>query len=308
MDIAQSSLADLKRAFGSFPTGVTVMTTLDPAGAPVGMTASSFNTVSLSPPLVLWSIRCDSHKRAAFSRNDRFAVNILAEGQTEACYVLDSPEAYCRGLACAILARGGRFVQARVEGIETGGDGIRLRTAAGTQATDRAVIAAGAWSRGIARGFGQRLNMNTERGYHVAFAPHEGLLNHAVMYPSDGFFLTPLRHQIRAAGTIELGGLDKPARAVRLRVLEQKARRMLPALGDRQDSWLGFRPSSPDSLPFIGPSRRDPRVFFACGHGHMGVTLAGITGQLIAQLIDGVAPALDLSPFAPDRATFRIRP
>lgn len=92
MDIAQTSLADLKRAFGSFPTGVTVMTTLDPAGAPVGMTASSFNTVSLSPPLVLWSIRCDSHKRAAFSRNDRFVVNILAEGQTEACYGFARPQ------------------------------------------------------------------------------------------------------------------------------------------------------------------------------------------------------------------------
>src|SRR5690606_13572028 len=128
------------------------------------------------------------------------------------------------GLARAILKRGGRFVQARCNGIQSASAGVRICTDAGTVTVDRIVIAAGAWSRGIAREFGQRLNMNTERGYHIAFPPQEGLLNHPVMYPSDGFFLTPLTHQIRAAGTVELGGLDKPAREVRLRVLEKKAR------------------------------------------------------------------------------------
>lgn len=224
----------------------------------------------------------------------------------EDCYILDNPEAYCRNLASAIEARGGRFLQSRVTTIESRTDGVELQTDTTPVRAGCAVIAAGAWSRGLARRFGQTITMNTERGYHIGFAAQPGLLEHPVMYPSDGFFLTPLTHQIRAAGTIELGGLDKPAREIRLRVLEQKARRMVPALGSAEDRWLGFRPSSPDSLPFIGHSQRDPRVLFACGHGHMGLTLGGITGKIIADLVSGRSPALDLSPFAPHRAMFRI--
>jgi len=87
----QFSVSDLKRAFGSFPTGVTVMTTRDTNGEPVGMTASSFNTVSMEPALILWSIRIDSYKRSAFANNDRFTVNILAEDQLDACYGFAKP-------------------------------------------------------------------------------------------------------------------------------------------------------------------------------------------------------------------------
>lgn len=91
-DLTPIPAAELKRAFGSFPTGVTVMTTLDADGAPVGMTASSFNTVSMDPPLILWSIRLDSQKRAAFNANDRFAVNVLSADQSGACYGFARPE------------------------------------------------------------------------------------------------------------------------------------------------------------------------------------------------------------------------
>lgn len=224
----------------------------------------------------------------------------------EDCHILDSPEAYCRNLARAIQARGGGFIQDRVTGIAATADGMELRCAATTVPAGRVVIAAGAWSRGLARRAGQPVTMNTERGYHVGFAAGPGLLSHPVMYPSDGFFLTPLAHQIRAAGTIELGGLDKPAREIRLRVLERKARRMLSALGAAEDRWLGFRPSTPDSLPFIGPAENDPRLLFACGHGHMGLTLAGITGRIVADLVGGRKPPLDISAFAPGRAMFRI--
>ncbi|MCH4543317.1 FAD-dependent oxidoreductase [Ochrobactrum sp. POC9] len=222
------------------------------------------------------------------------------------CFVVDSPEAYCRGLAQAIQKHGGRFVTAKAERIESGTDGVRIRTGGEVISADRIVISAGAWSRGLSNQLGDRLNMNTERGYHVAFEHHEPLLTHPVMYPSDGFFLTPLSHQIRAAGTVDLGGLDKPARQSRLDVLENKARRMLPALGDRQDTWMGFRPSTPDSLPFIGPSRKDPRIIYACGHGHLGLTLGGITGKFVSELMTGDKPSIDLSPFSPARSMLRL--
>lgn len=222
------------------------------------------------------------------------------------CYVLDNPEAYCRGLAEVIQRRGGRFVSAKAGRMESGSDGVRIHAGGTVIAATRVVISAGAWSRGLSRQIGDGLNMNTERGYHVAFAHNEALLTHAVMYPSDGFFLTPLSHQIRAAGTVDLGGLDKPARQSRLKVLEEKARKMLPALGKRQDTWLGFRPSTPDGLPFIGPSRKDPRIIYACGHGHLGLTLGGITGKLVSELMTGQKCCVDLTPFSPDRAMLRL--
>lgn len=222
------------------------------------------------------------------------------------CYVVDSPEAYCRGLAQTILKRGGRFVPAKAERIESGDAGLLVHSGGSVFTTDRVVVSAGAWSRGLSKKVGDGLNMNTERGYHVAFAHDEPLLTHPVMYPSDGFFLTPLSHQIRAAGTVDLGGLDKPARQSRLKVLEEKARKMVPALGERQDIWMGFRPSTPDSLPFIGPSSKDPRILYACGHGHLGLTLGGITGKLVSELMAGEQPSVDLAPFSPARAMLRL--
>jgi glycine/D-amino acid oxidase-like deaminating enzyme len=222
------------------------------------------------------------------------------------CFIIDSPEDYCRGLAENIIKRGGRFVQAKAGQIETGTDGVRVEAGAQTVVAQRLVVCAGAWSRAISKDIGDRLNMNTERGYHVGFAQQEGLINHPLMYLSDAFFLTPLSHQIRAAGTVDLGGLDKQPNASRLRVLEAKARKMVPALGERQDTWMGFRPSTPDSMPFIGPSKKDPRIIYACGHGHLGLTLGGITGKLVSEVMMGEKTTVDITPFSPSRALFRL--
>lgn len=222
------------------------------------------------------------------------------------CYIVDNPEDYCRGLAENIIKRGGRFVQARAGKIESGADGVRVQAGSETVVAQRLVVSAGAWSRAVSNTIGDRLNMNTERGYHVAFAQTEGLINHPLMYLSDAFFLTPLSHQIRAAGTVDLGGLDKKPNARRLKVLEDKARKMVPALGERQDTWMGFRPSTPDSMPFIGPSKKDPRIVYACGHGHLGLTLGGITGKLVSEIMVGETPSVDITPFSPSRALFRL--
>lgn len=222
------------------------------------------------------------------------------------CYVIDNPEEYCRGLAAAIQKGGGRFVMAKAKQIESGTDGVCIHADGQVITANHLVVSAGAWSRGLSEEVGDRLNMNTERGYHVGFVQDKPLLTHPVMYPSDGFFLTPLSHQIRAAGTVDLGGLDKPANQARINVLERKARLMLPALGEREDTWMGFRPSTPDGLPFIGPSVKDPRIFYACGHGHLGLTLGGITGKLVSELIMGEKPSVNLSPFSPGRAMLRL--
>jgi glycine/D-amino acid oxidase-like deaminating enzyme len=113
--------------------------------------------------------------------------------------------------------------------------------------------------------------------------------------------LTPLANGLRAAGTVEFAGLEAPLNRERTRFLTRGARRLLPQLDEPVSEWLGFRPSLPDSLPVIGPSPRNPRVIYAFGHGHLGITLAGVTARMTADLIDGRRPAVDPSAYRPER-------
>ena len=169
-------------------------------------------------------------------------------------------------------------------------------------AADRVVVASGAWSTRLLGRLADDIPLDTERGYHVVFPEAASLLNRPVAPVDGGFFMTPMEGGLRAAGTVEFAGLDAPPRPARVEALTAAARRLLPDLGEPAESWLGFRPTLPDSLPAIGPLPSDPRILCAFGHQHLGMTLGGITGKLIAELVDGAGPpSVDLAPFAPDR-------
>jgi D-hydroxyproline dehydrogenase len=116
-----------------------------------------------------------------------------------------------------------------------------------------------------------------------------------------GFYMTPMQGRLRVAGTVELGGLTAPSNPKRIALLERGARKLLPDLGPAQTHWLGFRPSLPDSRPVIGRSRRYSNLILAFGHGHLGMTLAGVTSRAVAGLIEGRNDLLDLSAFRSDR-------
>jgi D-amino-acid dehydrogenase len=124
---------------------------------------------------------------------------------------------------------------------------------------------------------------------------------------ADGkFFATPMDGGLRVAGTVEFAGLDAPPDWRRSRMLLRQAQDMFPALsrdiGDERISmWMGFRPSMPDSLPVIGPSLRYPNAFHAFGHGHVGLIAGAMTGRIVAALVDGAAPPIDIAPFRVDR-------
>ena len=107
---------------------------------------------------------------------------------------------------------------------------------------------------------------------------------------------------IRIAGTAEFGGLDAAPNFARARALTHHARKMLPGI-DTTDvtEWSGLRPTLPDSLPVIGPSPHLPNLFFAFGHQHVGLTGGPKTGRLIADLVAGRTPDLDIGPFRADR-------
>lgn len=219
----------------------------------------------------------------------------------EDAYSIDDPLTYARRLLARFLTDGGTLVAAGVRGIERDTEGLTLRFGDHNLRVERAVLAAGAWSARIARSFGDRVRLDTERGYHVLFPADGQLLTAPTCYPEHGFYMTPLAEGLRAAGTVELGGLGKPLRPARTAAIERVARKLLPGLGNTGRTWLGFRPSMPDSLPVIGPSPVDPRIIYAFGHGHIGLTLAGITGRLAADIIDERRPLVDLRPLRPDR-------
>jgi D-amino-acid dehydrogenase len=113
--------------------------------------------------------------------------------------------------------------------------------------------------------------------------------------------MTPLSEGLRVAGTVELGGLGQPTRPVRTDTISRVAKMLLPGLSRHDREWLGFRPSMPDSLPVIGASPRDRRIIYAFGHGHIGLTLGGLTGLIVSDLVSNRTPPIDLAPLRPDR-------
>lgn len=202
---------------------------------------------------------------------------------------------------------GGEIVRGRAFGFRL--DGKRLtaiRTDAGEIAADAAVICAGAWSKPLAAALGDRVPLETERGYHLMIRDPE-IMPRIPTADADGKFVaTPMELGLRLAGTVELAGLKAPPDWRRSRILLTQARRMLPGLAaehseDRFTTWMGHRPSLPDSLPVLGPSRAAPDVIYAFGHGHIGMTAAPMTGRIVADLVAGRPAPIDIAPFAAAR-------
>ena len=165
------------------------------------------------------------------------------------------------------------------------------------------VVAAGAWSKELARQVGDRVPLDTERGYHLNIEPGAaGELRRPVVFPEGGFVLAPMLDGIRLTSGVELAGLQAPPDFSRIRRLLPAAREALPGLSDVVTrEWLGYRPSTPDSLPVIGRSPRCRAVFYAFGHQHLGLTLGPLTGRLIAAAVAGRPPEFDLTPYRSDR-------
>ena len=230
--------------------------------------------------------------------------NVVHRGiQLDDVFHLRNPHAVVDGLARAFVQWGGRLLHAEVKSVASGLPGLLEVVCPGDRLlADRVVIAAGAWSTRLLGPLADHIPLDTERGYHVMFPDASTLLNRPVAPVDGGFFMTPMEGGLRAAGTVEFAGLDAPPRPARIEALTAAVRRLLPDAGDAGDDWLGFRPTLPDSLPAIGPLPSDPRILCAFGHQHLGMTLGGITGKLIAELVDGAAaPSVDLAPFRPDR-------
>lgn len=219
-----------------------------------------------------------------------------------AYWMVDSPLGVLQGLRRSL---GGRLVTGTVAAVEPGTEGIAVRLADGTARTfDHVVVAAGVWSREIVRGLGLKVTLETERGYNTTIPQAPLRLPMPVVFADHGFVASSLSDGLRIGGAVELAAVDAPANLARARALRQKARRYLPAIPETGGTeWMGRRPSTPDSLPVIGPHPRDPRIVFAFGHGHLGLTLSATTARLAAGLLSGTpAPAaFGPNPFGIER-------
>ena len=148
---------------------------------------------------------------------------------------------------------------------------------------------------------GDKFPLDTERGYHILFETNEKLINRPVAWSESGFYLIQIHDGIRAAGTVEIAGINKSPNSKRIAMMERQSRKVLPQLGNVKSTWMGRRPTLPDSLPIIGKSQKNNNVIYAFGHQHIGWTLAGVTGKAINEIISGSQPNFDISAFSPKR-------
>ena len=194
-------------------------------------------------------------------------------------------------------AGGGEITITRAERLVAGG----VETSDGF-IPGRVVLAAGAHSHHLARTAGVKIPLETERGYNTTLPAGAFDLKRQITFGGHGFVISKVGDGLRVGGAVELGGLDLPPNFARADAMLKKAKRFLPGLDTSGGTqWMGFRPSLPDSLPAIGALPNRPDVFCAFGHGHLGLTQSAGTAAIIANLLTGQDPSIDLTPFSPAR-------
>nr|WP_294554501.1 FAD-binding oxidoreductase [uncultured Rhodopila sp.] len=240
-------------------------------------------------------------REPALDRRYTFGILVEENGQCR------DPGAYVAALARYAAELGGTIVQTGATGFRIEAARLRaVKTRDGDIACDKAVIAAGAWSKALARKAGDYVPLETERGYHVVIE-NPGIEPRYPVVPSDGKMacvMTPAG--LRLAGQVELAGLDAAPNWQRAGVLLKFARKVFPGLPADTPLravkvWMGHRPSTPDGLPCLGLASGCADVVHAFGHGHVGLTAAVTTGTVVADLVAGRPAAFDLTPYAAAR-------
>ena len=209
-----------------------------------------------------------------------------------------------RRLAALFERRGGTVMQAPAERVLIENGRARgVVTAAGDLVrADVVLLSAGAWSQRFAGALGVRVRVAAERGYHVMVQGSNAAVRQPLLLAERRVAVTPMRNGLRLTAMAEFADPDAAPDHDRAWRTIAGAEDMLPGATARVTSrWVGARPSTPDGRPIIGRAPRAGNVLLAYGHGHLGMTLAAVTGELVSDLAAGRAPRLDLAPFAPDR-------
>jgi D-amino-acid dehydrogenase len=206
-------------------------------------------------------------------------------------------------LAVGVRALDGTIIEeVEVLRIDRSGPRIRLATTRGAITCERVVLAAGVGSRRFAEDVGTSLPITPAKGYHVEFADAVGDAQRPIYFSDAHCVATPLAGRLRIAGTLEIGTDPDSIDTRRVDAIREAGQRHLVGVPDEPSHiWMGQRPLSADSMPLVGPLPGDPRVIIASGHGTLGITLAPVTGELVADHITGdldvADPLLDPSRF-----------
>ncbi|TRD15549.1 NAD(P)/FAD-dependent oxidoreductase [Palleronia caenipelagi] len=212
------------------------------------------------------------------------------------------PALWTERLARAFVATGGEIEVAEVRAVTPSEDRVEVETSTGTVRADQIVVAAGAWSHQIARMLGDRIPLETERGYNTTFPAASFDLRTHLTFSSHGFVVSRIGDGLRVGGAVEFGGLELPPNYKRAEMLVRKTAKFLPGFDPKGgQQWMGFRPSLPDSLPVIARAPKSDRVIYAFGHGHLGLTQSAGTAEIVAALAAQRTPSIPLAPFNPRR-------
>ena len=212
------------------------------------------------------------------------------------------PAHWAKHIAQHFIERGGVIEMDEVKSLSQKDDQVSLATRNGEYHAKQVVVAAGAWSHQLAKTLGDKIPLETERGYNTTLPASAFDLKTHLTFGGHGFVVSKIAGGVRVGGAVELGGLDLAPNYKRSEILLQKASKFLPDLnieGGRQ--WMGFRPSMPDSLPVISSAPNASNVIYAFGHGHLGLTQSAGTAELVTALITGSETAMPLQAFSASR-------
>ncbi|CAM3720757.1 NAD(P)/FAD-dependent oxidoreductase (plasmid) [Agrobacterium radiobacter] len=215
-----------------------------------------------------------------------------------------NPKKLVQELALEFKRNGGAILKANVKdfGFQDGRMSQVFLDNGQTVETKGVVLAAGAWSGTISRKLGYKVPLDTERGYNTTI-PSPGIsVTRPIFLVERSAVVTPMEMGLRIGGAVELAGLKAPANFSRAKALLSHGKSALPRLNlENGREWMGFRPSMPDSKPIISRSGHHPNVYFAFGHGHLGLTLAATTARLIGDMSLGDLTPPEAVPFSIER-------
>ena len=194
--------------------------------------------------------------------------------------------------------KGGKFLKLNINNLDFDETNPVLRSENKRYKFDKLIIACGAFSKKLTDKLHEKIPLDTERGYHIHFKDFDHLISRPIVYSNRGFGMSPMDQGLRVVGTVEFGGLDNVLTKNRIKNLILNSKEMLDGLPEHKDEWLGFRPTLPDFLPVIGPSKNYENVYYCFGHHHLGWTLGAISGKIIANMISKENTNLNLEPYS----------
>ena len=225
-------------------------------------------------------------------------------------YRLDShvtPERFHAALSRLVRERGGTFEWgAELRDWKRHGRVVRAAvTSRGEIEADEFLVAAGSWSSRLVRSLGLKPPLQPGKGYSLTLSSPPERPRRAVLLQESRVALTPMGRALRVGGTLELGAFDGRISPPRVRGILRSLARHLPAFHPEDfngtNAWCGHRPCTPDGLPYVGRFERFENLSVATGHAMMGLSMAPITGKLMAELLSGEPPSIDISALRPDR-------